>query len=165
MQRRLILFRHAKSSWKSGAVTDHARPLNKRGRRDAPRMAAELIERGWWPQVVLSSDSERTRETWQRMSEGREAPEPEWLRDIYLGGPPELRAALETVPDDVETVMLIGHNPGCEEVLTWLSGAQEPMTTANAALLTTDAPTWRDAVAARHRFELSTILRPKELPT
>ena len=127
-------------------------------------MAEALADRGWWPDVVLCSDAQRTRETWSRMAEGRAGPEAQAIRDLYLGGQPELRAALEAVPDEARTVLLVGHNPGCEEVLTWLSGSQEPMTTANAALLQADAATWRDAVAARHRFELWTILRPKELP-
>ncbi len=64
MTRRLIVMRHAKSSWKHAGLTDHQRPLNKRGRKDAPRVARALIERGWTPRRVLSSDAARTRETW-----------------------------------------------------------------------------------------------------
>jgi len=67
MSKRLIIMRHAKSSWTSGAATDHQRPLNKRGRRDAPRIGARLQHLGWLPDLVIASDSERTRETWQRM--------------------------------------------------------------------------------------------------
>ena len=63
MAKRLLVTRHAKSSWKSGEDSDHARPLNKRGRRDAPRVAAHLVGLGWVPEQVLSSDSQRTRET------------------------------------------------------------------------------------------------------
>ena len=69
MHRRLIIMRHAKSSWTSGALSDHERPLNARGIRDAPRVGAALVKRGWLPQLVLSSDSERTRETFAGMSE------------------------------------------------------------------------------------------------
>ena len=74
MRRRIIVMRHAKSSWKSGARDDHARPLNKRGRRDAPRIAARLAELGWVPERVISSDSERTRQTWARMEEAFDLP-------------------------------------------------------------------------------------------
>ena len=55
--------RHAKSDWKDSSLTDHQRPLNKRGKRDAPQMAAKLSELGWQPSRVLTSDSQRTMET------------------------------------------------------------------------------------------------------
>ncbi len=67
MTMRLIIMRHAKSDWNSGAASDHARPLNKRGRRDAPRVANRLGELGWQPDYVISSDSRRTRETLELM--------------------------------------------------------------------------------------------------
>lgn len=67
-QCRLIIMRHAKSSWRDPLLDDHDRPLNKRGRRDAPRVAAELQRRGWAPKAVIMSDSVRTTETWARMA-------------------------------------------------------------------------------------------------
>ena len=60
MQRRLMVMRHAKSSWKSQVPTDHERPLNERGRRDAARVGKRLAELGWVPDFVVSSDSRRT---------------------------------------------------------------------------------------------------------
>ena len=62
MQRRLMLMRHAKSSWKSQVPTDHERPLNERGRRDAARVGKRLAKLGWLPDVVVGSDSRRTEE-------------------------------------------------------------------------------------------------------
>jgi hypothetical protein len=67
MQRRLMIMRHAKSAWSSDVASDHERPLNKRGRRDAPRVGKRLAKLGWVPEFVVSSDSRRTRETWERM--------------------------------------------------------------------------------------------------
>jgi len=67
MQRRLMLMRHAKSAWQSQAPSDHERPLNERGRRNAPRVGKRLAELGWVPDHVIGSDSRRTRETWERM--------------------------------------------------------------------------------------------------
>ena len=81
---RVIVMRHAKSSWKTDAPTDHARPLNKRGKRDAPRIARELELRGWVPQLVLSSDSKRTRQTFKRMRKEFEEEVPvEWEPTFY----------------------------------------------------------------------------------
>jgi phosphohistidine phosphatase SixA len=67
MRRRLMIMRHAKSSWKGQVPTDHDRPLNTRGRRDAVRVGKRLAKLGWVPDLVVSSDSRRTRETWERM--------------------------------------------------------------------------------------------------
>ena len=66
--RRLIVMRHAKSSWSSGAQSDHQRPLNDRGRRDAPRVATALVDANWLPDLILSSDAQRTRETYDGMA-------------------------------------------------------------------------------------------------
>jgi len=65
---RLILMRHAKSSWKYHDLSDHERPLNQRGRKSAVKIAKELIRLEWIPDKLYSSDSARTRETWGRMS-------------------------------------------------------------------------------------------------
>ena len=67
MQRRLMLMRHAKSAWTSHVPTDHERPLNERGRRDAARVGKRLAKLGWVPDLVVGSDSRRTEETWERM--------------------------------------------------------------------------------------------------
>jgi len=164
MERRLILLRHAKSSWKSGASGDHDRPLSKRGRRDAPRVAAYLEELGWVPELVVSSTSKRTRQTWQRMErELRIDPSNvHYEEDLYHGGLAEVRASARGWPPNVETVMVIGHNPGWEDALYALSHRELVMTTGNAALLRGRGETWDEAL---HRpWELAQLLRPRELP-
>lgn len=163
MSRRLILMRHAKSSWTSGASSDHARPLKGRGRRDAPRIAAALQERGWWPDVALVSDAMRTRETWDRMVEGRAEAEVRPERQLYLAGIDELRGALRGLGPEVGTALALGHNPGWEEALHWLCGVDTRLTTANAALLETDAETWPQALEVPGGFRLLEVLRPKTL--
>ncbi|MBL4849168.1 MAG: histidine phosphatase family protein [Planctomycetes bacterium] len=169
MPKRLLVTRHAKSSWKSGSMTDHERPLNGRGRRDAPRVAAHIVGLGWSPEFVISSDSQRTRETLALMAEVFE-PEPriEFTRDLYLAGPSDVQAALARVPDSVETVMVLGHNEGWEDVVTWLSGCSERLTTANAALLSwrpaAGGPeSWSAALADAPGWTLHQVVRPKEL--
>ncbi len=159
----LILMRHAKSSWKSGAPTDHARPLNKRGTRDAPRVGLRLLSMGWRPDVVLSSDSQRTRLTVSGMFDGVPEPPPvEWIKEFYLGGIEEIRSAI-TQGERPRCVLVLGHNPGWEEALTWLSGSHERMTTGNAALLKTTETAWERALEQPRRFELLTIIRPRDM--
>ena len=161
---RLCLMRHAKSSWSSGAPTDHERPLNGRGRRDAPKVGAELARRGWTPDHVLSSDSARTTETLARMRDalGFEGA-PELRRDLYHGGVDALRAAIGALRSDVATVLALGHNPGWEEALEWLTGHDELMKTGSCALLLIDAPSWREAADREGGWRLEALIHPRAL--
>ena len=163
-QKRLVLMRHAKSSWKSGAPNDHERPLNKRGRRDSPKVGAELARLGWVPDAVLSSDSARTTETFARMkaSLGYKG-DADFREDLYHAGVPEVRAALGGLPDTVGTALILGHNPGWEEVLEFLSGQDDVMKTACCALLSIDAETWHEAIEAPGTWTLARMIRPREL--
>ena len=156
---RLLLTRHAKSDWSTEALDDHARPLNKRGRRDAPRVGALLQSLGWRPELVLCSTAQRAIQTLSGLRAAWDAPpEVQLLPSLYHAGADAARAALATVPDTMTTVMLIGHNPGWEEALTALCGARETLPTASVAMLQRDgAPAWADARA----FELVRVLRPR----
>jgi len=163
-RRRLILMRHAKSSWKSDAQTDHDRPLNKRGRRDAPRVAARLIELDWGPQLILSSDATRTQQTVEGMAAQLcDDIGVTFSRRLYHAGIEAVRDAVVDLPDEIETVMVLGHNPGWEEALAWLSDSREILKTACAALLEGEAESWAAAVAAPGGFHLETIIKPREL--
>ena len=162
MSRRLILMRHAKSSWSSGAATDHARPLNKRGRRDSPRIGTELNSLGWIPQAVISSDSERTQETWARMEPTLESGvDPIFTRDLYHGGFSDIAAACAALEDDVACAMVLGHNPGWEDTASALCDEQITMTTANCVLLEADG-SWADLMEYG-AWRLVDVLRPREL--
>jgi phosphohistidine phosphatase len=164
MERRLIVLRHAKSDWDTDAPTDHERPLNKRGRHDAPRVGRRLAKLGWEPQLVLASDAARARETWLRMSDAFEdAIEVRYLPSFYLGGYDAVRTALEDVPAALSTLMVVGHNPGWEVMVGHLIGEAVELTTANAALLTVEAPGWPAAIAQAGHWELRRTVRPKQL--
>lgn len=107
----LILTRHAKSSWDDPMQEDHARPLNTRGQRSATAIGEWLAARGYRPDLLLSSDSVRTRETWALMAEAFDAPVRErWDRALYHAGPQEILDTLRSA--DGQTVLLLGHNPG-----------------------------------------------------
>ena len=163
MLHRLIIMRHAKSSWDTDAPTDHERPLNKRGRRDAPRIAEELVRLSWVPDLVLSSDSTRTRETFQRMADVFGELPARFLPEFYHGGLTEIRPAVAELHSEIGTVLVLGHNPGWEDAASRLSDEPISMTTANAALLGITAASWADALAAVGDWSLDRLLRPKEL--
>ena len=164
MKRRLVVMRHAKSSWKSSAATDHERPLNARGRRAAPLVGARLVELGWAPEVVLSSDSARTRETLERMqpilSAGAKV---HYSRDLYLAGIEEIREQLRLVPPEVTVLLILGHNPGFEEFVTWLSGEEVTLKTASAALLVGRGEDWEASLLHSSAWNLVSIIRAREL--
>ena len=158
--KRIIVMRHAKSSWKDPSLDDHDRPLNKRGRKDCPKMARALIERGWIPQLVLSSTSQRTRETWQRMATEFDTSEIElqWLESFYHGGPVEVCRQLSKLDDSYSSIMVLGHNPGWEAIVETLCGKAVRMTTANAVLLEITSDSWQEK-----DYSFVDVLRPKEL--
>ena len=161
MSTRLLLMRHAKSSWKIAGQSDHERPLNKRGRYDAPRMAQQLRTLGWVPDLALVSDASRTEETWAWMA-GELDPSPEHVlhSGLYHGTIREIRAAISASVTVQRTVLVLGHNPGWEAALTELSGLRESFTTANVALLEHSLP-WSEAML-RSDWKLEALLRPRE---
>jgi phosphohistidine phosphatase len=164
MDRRLIIMRHAKSAWDTDAPTDHARPLNKRGRRDAPRIGQRLAELQWQPQLVLSSDSQRTQETFRLLCEGLgQEIQVRFLLSLYAAGTEELTTELRAVDDDVACVLALGHNPGWEEAVEWLCEQSVHMTTANAVLLEGSGSSWGDTLSNAGLWNLRNVIRPKEL--
>lgn len=157
---KLILMRHAKSSHDGDAPTDHARPLNKRGRRDAPKMAVELLARIWEPRYVLASDSERTRETWLLMEPLLPPPAAvDFRRELYHAGLRELRSALQSLePGNTSPVLALGHNPGWEAAASHLADEDIIMPTACCVLLESSASDWTTAFAGDWR--LVEVMKP-----
>ncbi len=163
--RRLIVMRHAKSSHDSDVETDHARPLNKRGRRDAPRVAAHLESIGWVPDFIISSDSHRTRETLQGLLKGFDASIPHAFHSaLYGGGYHEMISVAGSIPPAAETVLALGHNPGWEELVELLSGESIVLKTATCALLRLDEScTWTEALRQCGAWRLENVVYPKEI--
>ncbi len=159
---RLVLIRHAKSSWKSDAPDDHSRPLNKRGRGDAPRVGRYLAEQGWLPAEVISSDSERTRRTVDGLySKVDIEPDVRFTRALYHGHLADIR---EQVVQHAQGAMVavVGHNPGWEDAVESLSGVYHRFTTCNAAVLECEAESWSDAFE-QDEWTLVELVRPKEI--
>jgi phosphohistidine phosphatase len=162
MPRRLVVLRHAESDREARGQADHTRPLDDRGRRDAPKIGARLGALGWAPEVVISSDATRTQQTWACMEPVLGgAPTVTFTRTLYLMGIAEIRAALAALAPAVGTVMVIGHNPGWEDAVHELCGVRVRMGTCDAALLSVAAATWPEAVA-RGDWAFEALLRPDE---
>lgn len=162
--KRLIVLRHAKSAWDTAAPDDHARPLSKRGKRDAPRIGEELARLGHCPTLVITSTAKRARDTWKRMKGALPDAEEVRTRDLYMAGLSDVRRAVVERGEGHDVVAVVGHNPGWEEAVSDLCGQETLITTANAAVLRSAAETWSEAFASDADWELLTVLRPKELP-
>ncbi|MFA0960840.1 histidine phosphatase family protein [Roseivirga sp. BDSF3-8] len=112
--RDLYIIRHAKSSWKDESLDDFDRPLNKRGKRDAPAMADRLKSAKVSPDLLLSSPANRALTTAQHIAEGLSiSPEEiETNEELYLADPQAILDVIRAVPDSVNTLFIFGHNPG-----------------------------------------------------
>jgi phosphohistidine phosphatase len=118
--RRLILLRHAKSDWPDG-VADQERPLALRGRTAAPRMGVYMAQQGLTADRVLVSPARRTRETWDLVC-GQMPPVPTVSSEprLYDASGARLLAVVREQPRQIHTLMLIGHNPGMEDLAATL---------------------------------------------
>lgn len=168
--RRLILMRHAKSSWDDPAQEDHDRPLARRGRLAATLMAAWLRETDSALKLgpldaALISDSRRTRETWAQMTPlwGGDA-EARFDNRIYEAPTSSLIDALRTAPRAARRVLMLGHNPGMLELAADLAGRPSGrFPTAAIAVLTPRDPAFCWADAGPHAFDLLAYEEPKGL--
>jgi phosphohistidine phosphatase len=159
----LLVLRHAKSSWDDSALDDHERPLNNRGRRDGPRMGKLVREHGLTPDVIISSDAVRARLTAEAVAEasGYEG-DIRFEGALYAAGPADSLAVLRTVTKTTAgTVMIVGHNPGLEELVAQLTGEQPDLPTAALAQVVLPIDRWRDLKAST-RGRLLGLWRPKE---
>ncbi|GLK81144.1 SixA phosphatase family protein [Methylopila turkensis] len=121
--RRLILFRHAKSDW-SSSVDDHDRGLAPRGRRAAGPMGAWLAGRGFRPDLVVCSTALRAARTWNLARAAfTPAPATELTDEIYEAGDRALLEVVRRTPQEVQTLMLVGHNPGLADLTERLAGS------------------------------------------
>ena len=165
--RLVYLLRHAKSSWKTGAL-DHDRPLSGRGRRAAKVLSRHLREQRIEPQLVLCSTARRARETLERIEPALGTPPVQIERELYGASSDELLERLRGVPDDVGSVMLIGHNPGMQMLALALAlpsaAAREleaKYPTAALATLAFPGASWNELEPGT--AELVGFLRPRDL--
>ena len=141
----LLILRHAKSSWDEPELADIQRPLNKRGKNDAPRVGEIIKEAGLVPDIILSSPAVRAVKTAEAAADtcGYEG-EIEIRENFYPGSPGDYIEALNETPDGYARVMVVGHNPGLEELLSDLTGESEPLPTAALAQVELAIQRWID---------------------
>ena len=167
----LLLLRHAKSSRDDPSLADFDRPLAPRGIRAASRMGREIAKHAWLPGLALVSPARRAAQTWELVSAGlRRQPDVELATALYEASAETLLAELRKIPDDVDSVLLLGHNPGLQDAAILLAGPQSgqaPLSkmkskfpTGALAHFAVDGP-WRGLQPQSAR--LTDFIRPRDL--
>jgi len=155
---RLILVRHAKAAAEEGQP-DHDRPLTEQGVRDARTMGGWLRDHDVEPDAVWCSSALRARQTWSAAAAemGASAVEPSYLRSVYQAGPGDLVDLLRDVSPDVDSVLVLGHNPTMEQALAALTGEPRDFPAAGVAMIEVTGP-W----SAPSAFRLLEFASPKD---
>ncbi|KAJ6300961.1 hypothetical protein OIU76_021715 [Salix suchowensis] len=176
VSRRLILLRHAKSSWDDRSLRDHDRPLSKSGELDAAEVSQKLQQLDWIPQLILSSDALLTKETLRIMQQ--QVPdfldsEVHFISSFYsiaaMDGQTAdhlQQAICNYSRDGILTVMCMGHNRGWEEAASMFSGAFIELKTCNAALLEAPGKSWEEAFASAGLggWKFQGMVKPSDSP-
>jgi phosphohistidine phosphatase len=158
----LLLMRHAKSSWKDTSLADYERPLKKRGKKDSTRVAKLLAKKDLIPQLILCSSAKRARQTAKILIDECDFHgDIEYLDSFYMAEPGIFYDALKMGPD-VESVMLIGHNPGLETLLQLMNRQIASLPTAALAYLSLQIDSWGD-LDEDTSAELVEFWRPRDL--
>jgi phosphohistidine phosphatase len=159
----LLVLRHAKSSWNDTSLHDRERPLNTRGERDAPRMGELVREHRLTPDVIISSDATRAHLTAEAAGEAAGYTGKILLDNrLYHASATDIIDVLRTVPETkAGTVMIVGHNPGLEQLVGELTGEEEELPTAALAQILLPIDRWRDLDVST-RGTLEGLWRPKD---
>lgn len=157
----LLLLRHAKSSWDDTTLPDFERPLNDRGRRAAPLIGKLLRQKKLRPDLIICSPAKRTKETITLVLEAAEfETDLRYEPRIYEASAETLADIISRIEDGKNDVMLVGHNPGMENLLERLTGESERMSTASMARIILDYDSWAEA---GKKGRLDWLVKAKEL--
>jgi phosphohistidine phosphatase len=161
----LLILRHGKSSWKnSDEFQDHDRPLNNRGKRDAPRIGRLIKTENLIPDHIMSSTAKRARKTARAATQEFEYQgEIDETGALYHAEADEYIEALRHLSDDYQRVMVVGHNPGLEDLIELLTGRVEVMPTCGLAVVELPIEQW-SSLNGKVKGKLINIWRPKALP-
>jgi phosphohistidine phosphatase len=163
MLNRLLLMRHAKSSWADASMSDHERPLNSRGEKAAVAMGAALHARGYAPNIIWSSDAKRTRETAMRLIRAMPGAQTvNFVSDFYHASIGDVLRVCGHATEPDGALMLLGHNPGWAELHSYFTGQHVDYPTGACTVLTrrqNDISDWLDPSA----WKLTDFIKPRDL--
>jgi phosphohistidine phosphatase len=173
--KRLLILRHAKAVPGDARTDDHERPLSSRGQGDASLMGAEMHHRLYVPDLALCSTAKRTVETWERVApEFDSPPKSQFVASLYHAAPKAILKLVQSADDSVESLCIVGHNPGLEEFSAAmvqppeskserdnLERMREKFPTGALAVFELGLTRWREIEPATGLF--ADFIRPKDL--
>jgi phosphohistidine phosphatase len=159
----ILILRHAKSSWKHPELNDHDRPLNKRGKRDAPRMGEFLHNEHLVPELIISSTAKRAFSTARTLANavGYKG-EITLNQSLYAAGPLAYIDVLRELSNEYARVLMVGHNPGVEQLVKMLTGEEQTMSTCSLAHVQLHINSWTE-IEYKNRGKLLGIWQPRDL--
>lgn len=161
--RNLLVLRHAKSSWDNPDLSDHDRPLNPRGLRDGPRMARLIESKDLLPQLIISSTAARAKRTALMIAQCASFYGAlEFDSELYMAMPNTYLNSIRMRAATLDPIMVIGHNPGIEELISDATHQPCRMPTAALAWLAFDVDDWNE-IEFDGTATLNDVWRPKEL--
>jgi phosphohistidine phosphatase len=158
MQRTLVMIRHAKSSWANPLQSDYERPLNDRGKEQAPAMGKKLKSLDIIPDLIVSSTAKRTRQTAKKIAEavGYDIENIKWEEKLYHCIPAVFEEVIYELKDKIRTVFIVAHNPGITEFVNQLSHdfRIDDMPTCAVAAAHIDTKEWSSFTTAQKKVFL-----------
>jgi phosphohistidine phosphatase len=153
--KKLIVIRHAKSDWDNPLLDDFERPLAERGLEDAPKMAASLKKRGIQVDLICSSTAQRAMQTACITAAELGYPEGKihWDKSLYHASASHLLQFIQSQSDQIQTLVLVGHNPGLTELIVRLGVNLDNLPTAGQFAFTVLSDDWKDLSAANCLFD------------
>lgn len=145
MGKQLLIIRHAKSDWGNANLKDFDRPLNKRGRLNAPEMATRLVAQGIKPDLIVSSPALRAITTAHFFAAAWTIPSQEIVKNpnIYEASVRTLLSIINNLPNESKLVALFGHNPGLTELANYFDGHIDNMPTCSTLLIEFPFDDWK----------------------
>lgn len=160
---RLLILRHAKSSWADGPADDWERPLNERGERDAPRVGAFLRRVKLVPDLIVTSDAVRAETTARAVATAAQyAGNIVLSPELYHASPHAIIDVLRTLPATARAVLIVGHNPGLEDLVGRLTNESIDLPTATLVHLDLPLTDWKD-VTLSSQATLIDVWRPRDI--
>lgn len=144
--KQLLIMRHAKSDWSNSAQSDFERPLNERGKKAAPHMGQQLIKKKLVPDYIITSAAARAQETCDAVAEVCLIPDNkiERLRELYDGYIEEVSAEIRKTDNEINRLLIVGHNPTWMNLVTHFSGSYTELKTAEICVLEFPGDNWAD---------------------
>lgn len=158
----LYILRHAKSSWDDNSLSDFERPLNERGFKTAPLMGEVMKKNSFVPEIIVCSTAKRAEQTARLIKESAKFEAAVKFEDaIYEASPMTLLRIVSEIGDEFKSALIVGHNPGFENLVRVLTGKLEPMPTAALAVIDLKIESWNETNA--DGGNLREVIRPKDL--